>query len=101
MKKSIQAIVQIPLKDLQTEKAKSIDVTVSHCCIICGKKLNEGESYRQVQLMQNGNIISCGDDVEGSQGFFPVGNECASKLVINFTFDDFPKFETDSPLTSL
>jgi hypothetical protein len=37
--------------------------------------------------LNNGNIVSYfGDDIEGSQGAFPVGSECAKKLVIQFAF---------------
>jgi hypothetical protein len=40
-----------------------------------------------VHLLTSGNIVSySGDDIEDSQGFFPIGNDCAKKLVIQFAF---------------
>lgn len=82
----IQRIVEIPLYEIQTEKAQNMDITISHCCCICGKPIKEGALVKSVQLLTNGNIVSTDQDYENSQGFFPVGNECAKKLVINFTF---------------
>ena len=84
---SIQRIIEIPLREIQTEKAKKIDITTSSCCCICGKPIKERQPVKMVHLMENGNIISYnGSDIEGSQGFFPVGKECEKKLVIKFAF---------------
>jgi hypothetical protein len=81
---TIQRIIEIPLADLQTGKALEIDATVTGGCIICGKAIKG--NAKMVQLLENGNIVSTSEDVEGSQGFFPVGPDCAKKLVISFTF---------------
>jgi hypothetical protein len=87
MTNTIQRIIEIPLQELQTERAKGMDITLGKCCCICGKKLKEGASVKYVHLLENGNIVSYdGSDIVGSQGFFPVGNECAKKLTINFSF---------------
>jgi hypothetical protein len=81
----IQLIVQVPLWDLQTEKARKIDITITHCCVICAKPI-KGDKYKSVQLLTNGNIVSTDEDIEDSQGFFPVGPECSKKLILNFAF---------------
>ena len=87
MQNTIQRIIEIPLFELQTEEAKNMDITTSNCCCICGKKIKEGIEYKMVHLLENGNIVSYdGNDIIGSQGFFPVGKECAKKLVIQFSF---------------
>lgn len=83
---TIQRIIEIPLCEVQTEKAKNMDISILSCCCICGKRIKDGSKYKQVQLLTNGNIISTHEDVENSQGFFPVGNECLKKLVIQFAF---------------
>lgn len=84
--KTIQRIIEIPISELQTEKAKNTDITINNCCVICAKKINENSKYKMVQLLNNGNIVSSDQDFENSQGFFPVGSECLKKLVINFAF---------------
>lgn len=84
--KTIECIVEVPLFELQTEKAKNMDITISNCCVICGKKIKDGSNSKMVQLLTNGNIISSDQYVDNSQGFFPVGSECTKKLIINFTF---------------
>ena len=83
---SIQRIIEIPLSEIQTEKARKMDITTSNCCCVCGKLIKPTSNYKMVQLLINGNIISTEEDVEDSQGFFPVGSECTKKLVINFAF---------------
>ena len=83
---SIQRIIEIPISELQTEDAQNNwgDYKSNQCCL-CGKKV--GNNPKWVHYLENGNIVShSGDDIEGSQGFFPVGNECAKKLVIQFAF---------------
>jgi len=84
--KSIQRIMEIPLEELQTEDAKNNWCNYNtHQCVLCGKKL--GKNPKFLHYLNNGNIVSyVGDDYEGSQGFFPVGSECAKKLVIQFGF---------------
>jgi len=83
---TIQRIIEIPLFELQTEKARNVDISISSCCCICGNKIKEGAKFKQVQLLTNGNIVSTDQDIENSQGFFPVGSECLKKLVIQFSF---------------
>lgn len=86
MKNTIQRIIEIPLDELQTEDAKENwgDYNTDQC-VLCGKKV--GKDPKMVHYLTNGNIISySGDDVDNSQGFFPVGSECAKKLVIQFAF---------------
>lgn len=82
---TIQRIIEIPLDEVQTEKAKAIDVTLGRCCIVCGKQV-KSKNTKYVQLLTNGNIVSTDQDIEGSQGFFPVGPECEKRLVITFAF---------------
>lgn len=83
---SIQAIVEIPIHDLQNEDARNNwgDYSDNQCCL-CGKKV--GKNPKMVHYLTNGNITSAGEEqVDNSQGFFPVGSECAKKLIINFAF---------------
>lgn len=85
--KSIQRFIEIPLYELQTEKAKNMDISLTHCCCICGKLIKENAKYKTVHILNNGNIVSySGSDVAESMGFFPVGMECAKKLTIQFAF---------------
>ena len=84
---TIQRIIEIPLSELQTEKAQNMDISITNCCCICGNKIKEGAKVKMVHLLENGNIVSYdGSDIVGSQGFFPVGSECVKKLTINFAF---------------
>jgi hypothetical protein len=83
---TMQRIIEIPLFEVQTEKARNMDITISNYCAVCGKKIKDGTKSKEVQLLTNGNIISTDQDVENTQGFFPVGAECLKKLVINFAF---------------
>ena len=83
---TIQRIMQVPLSELQTAKALNMDITTSNCCCVCGNKITEFAKVKHVQLLTNGDIISTDQDVDGSQGFFPVGPECFKKLVIKFAF---------------
>ena len=84
---TIQRIIEIPLQELQTGEALTKDITLTHCCIICGKKLKDNIDYKMVHLLENGNIVSySGSDIIGSQGFFPIGNECKKHLIIQFAF---------------
>ena len=86
---SIQRIIEIPIEELQSEDAKKNwgDYRQDQCCL-CGKKV--GKNPRYVHYLTNGNIVSYGgDDIVESQGFFPVGSECAKKLVIQFAFNPF------------
>ena len=83
---TIQRIIEIPIEELQNEDAKNnwANYKENQCCL-CGKKV--GKNPKMVHYLNNGNIVSYnGDDIEGSQGMFPVGSECAKKLVIQFAF---------------
>lgn len=83
----IELIIEFPLDELQTQGAKKQPFHItSSCCIICGKAIKEGQKTKSVQLLTNGNIVSSDQDFANSQGFFPVGSDCAKKLVINFAF---------------
>ena len=82
----IELIIEYPLDQLQTEKAKNMDISTSSCCCICGKPIKEGQTSKMVQLLENGNIVSSDQDFANSQGFFPVGADCAKKLVVKFAF---------------
>lgn len=87
MQNTIQRIIEIPLKEVQTGKALTEDITTTNCCCICGKDIKDGQPTKMVHLLTNGNIVSYeGSDIENSQGFFPVGKECEKRLVIKFSF---------------
>ena len=86
MTNTIQRIIEIPIGELQTEHTKNnwSSYREDQCCL-CGKKVGKEPMY--VHYLTNGNIVShSGDDIENSQGFWPVGSECAKKLVIQFAF---------------
>lgn len=86
MSNTIQRIIEIPIDELQSNEAKLHwgDYSDNQCCL-CGKKV--GKNPKMVHYLTNGNIVShSGDDIENSQGFFPVGSECAKKLIIQFAF---------------
>ena len=86
MENTIQRVVEIPIEELQTEHARNNWGKFNpDQCVLCGKKV--GKNSKLVHYLTNGNIVSWnGDDITESQGFFPVGSECAKKLIINFTF---------------
>jgi hypothetical protein len=86
MTQTIQRIIEIPIEELQTPEARNnwCNYSENQCCL-CGKKVGKNPKY--VHYLNNGNIISySGNDVQNSQGFFPVGSECAKKLIIQFAF---------------
>lgn len=87
---TIQRIIEIPIDELRTS---NYDANIekygdhSDSCFICGKRIKNLEKAKMVHYLTNGNIVShSGDDIENSQGFFPIGNDCAKKLVIQFAF---------------
>jgi len=82
---TIQRIIEIPIEEVQTEHARNNwgDFSSNQCCL-CGKKI--GKNSRLVQYLTNGNIVSTDQEMENSQGFFPIGSECAKKLIISFSF---------------
>jgi hypothetical protein len=85
---TIQRIIEIPLEEVQSPNyEKNLERFGDHSdtCLICGKRTNGKSKY--IHLLTNGNIVSYGgDDIEESQGFFPIGSDCAKKLTIQFTF---------------
>ena len=88
MSQSIQRIIEIPLDEV---RSKNYDDNIerlnedTNTCFICGKRIKPGRE-KMVQYLTNGNLVSTDQDVENSQGFFPVGPDCAKKLVIKFAF---------------
>jgi hypothetical protein len=84
---SIRAFVEIPIENVKSKMyQQNIELYGEHSnsCLICGKPIKESNP-KHVHLLTNGNIVSYdGDDIDNSQGFFPVGKSCAKKLVINF-----------------
>lgn len=81
----MERVIEISLYELQTDKARNEDITVTGGCAICGKPIKDETKAKYIHLLTNGNIISSFDDFENSQGCFPVGPECAKKLTIDFT----------------
>ena len=85
---TIQRIIEIPLHEVQSPNYENnLERFGDHSdtCLICGKR-TKGNT-KSVHLLTNGNIVSySGDDIEESQGFFPVGSDCAKKLTIKFAF---------------
>ena len=83
---TIYRIIEVPIEELQNADARENwgQYNEDQCCL-CGKKV--GKNPKMIHYLTNGNIVSYnGDDIEGSQGFFPVGSECAKKLIIQFAF---------------
>lgn len=87
---SIQRIIEIDLEEIRVkEYQNNIDRLGdgTNTCFICGKRIKKMENAKYVHYLTNGNIVSYGgDDIENSQGFFPVGSDCAKRLVIQFAF---------------
>ncbi len=82
----IQRIIEIPLNEVQSKDYEKNEKRGGNRnpCLICGKEI-KGEA-KQVQLLTTGYIVSSDQSFVNSQGFFPVGNDCAKKLVIKFAF---------------
>jgi hypothetical protein len=55
----------------------------SETCFICGKRT---QSKQLVHYLVSDELIAYGGDVEDSQGFFPIGSNCAKKLPKKFIF---------------
>jgi hypothetical protein len=72
---------EINLDDVRKE---DVEETPNDCCFLCGKKINKVEQV--VHYLTNGNLISTDQDIDNSQGFFPIGNECKKRLPNNFYF---------------
>lgn len=88
--KTIERIIQIPLDEVRSEKYDSnIELYGDHSdtCFLCGKRTAGKPNTKHVHFLNNGNLVSyAGDDIENSQGHFPVGPECAKRLIIQFAF---------------
>lgn len=84
----IHRIIEIPLEEVQSKEVWEVwHRSGENVCAICGKPIKEGQRTKYIHLLTNGNIVSySGHDIENSQGFFPVGENCAKKLVIKFAF---------------
>jgi hypothetical protein len=85
---TVQKIIQIPIGEIRSKQYENnIDKYGDHSdtCFICGKRIKT-INKKYVQYLTTGEIISTDQEVENSQGFFPVGIDCAKKLVIQFTF---------------
>ena len=77
-------IFEIPVNDII---AINYPVNLSsNSCFCCGKKILNPINY--VHLLTNGNIVSTDQEFDSGsdQGFFPIGNECKSKVPNNFIF---------------
>lgn len=87
---SIQRVIEIPLTEVRSANYEATIEALgehSNTCLICGKRIKDEAKAKMVHLLTSGNIVSWPtDDIEESQGFFPVGYDCAKKLVINFSF---------------
>jgi hypothetical protein len=90
MSNTIQRIIEIPLQEVQSPNYYANLEKYgedSNTCCICGKRIKNMEKTKYVHMLTSGNIVSHGgDDIEDSQGLFPVGNDCAKKLIISFIF---------------
>lgn len=86
---TIERVIEIPLQEVRSPQ---YDATVerigehSDTCFICGKRTAGKASTKHVQYLTNGNIVSTMEELDNSQGCFPVGPECAKKLIISFAF---------------
>lgn len=54
-------------------------------CFCCGRPTAEKQF---VHLLTSGDVINTTEEVENSQGFFPIGPECAKKYPKEFVFED-------------
>lgn len=88
--KTIKRYITVPLEEVRANNYETnIEKYGDHIdtCFICGKRIKNFQKAKQVHYLNTGEIVShSGDDIEGSQGFFPVGNDCAKKLIIQFSF---------------
>lgn len=84
--KTIARIVEVPLEEVQSKDYAKNEKAGGNRnpCLICGKEITG--AHKNVQLLTNGNIVSSDQSFTNSQGFFPVGLNCARKLVITFVW---------------
>ena len=87
---TIQRVIEIDLDEIRSKKYHENierDGEGENSCFICGKRIKNMDRAAWVHYTTNNTIVSWGgDDIENSQGFFPVGTDCKKKLVINFAF---------------
>ncbi len=89
---TIQRIIEIDLEEVRSMQYEgNIEIYGDHSntCFLCGKRIKDTSKTKWVHYTTKGTIISTNEDVEDSQGFFPVGNDCAKKLIIQFAFNQF------------
>lgn len=88
------AIKEIQLMDVQSPKYD--DYVEKHgeyhdTCFLCGKRIKDGRELL-VHYTSNGTLVNVfSDELEISQGCFPVGRDCAKKLPADFTMDPHKK----------
>lgn len=75
---------KIYLLPLMTKSNKSCKFN-QEPCIICEQPVNINDSTKYVHMLTTLEAINK-DDHENSQGFFPIGNDCAKKLPKDFIF---------------
>lgn len=89
MSKTIHRFITIPLEEVRSKNYyDNIERYGDHAdtCFICGKRVKD-KNPSHLHYLTTGEIVSYGgDDIKESQGFFPVGRDCAKKLVIEFTW---------------
>lgn len=85
--KQINIIIEIPLSDVRSEnyhKNEKKCINGIEPCLVCGKPIKDINKAKHVQLLTNGNIVSTDQEFDNTQGFFPVGSDCAKKLIVSF-----------------
>lgn len=78
----------------QREKNSKIsrrDAEHNQECHLCGRKMSKkaSENAPLVHMSIDGDLIETSAEVSDSQGFFPVGSECAKKLPVGFVRKPF------------
>ena len=61
---SIQRIIEIPLDEVQTDKAKDTDISLNFCCCICAKPLRKAGDYKLVHITNRNTIVSTDQDID-------------------------------------
>lgn len=84
IKSKIDIAVEVPLYELQTEDGRKVWSSGANGCAICGKKLSILTPSYFIHYLTNGNITSSFEECDNSQGMFPIGPDCAKRLVIKF-----------------
>jgi hypothetical protein len=82
MKNLSKWVFEIPLSDIMEDSYD--EGKGENPCICCGKDIKSPRHY--VHLLTNGNIVSSEEEFDNSQGLFPIGNSCKSKIPNNFYF---------------